>query len=129
MLPQLSIGKPQNLIVDISQNRVKNGIEISHLLKYKRGKMAKLKLTLDQKLNLGAARRILGAFEMMLEEENMEFVLESENMFIRTIDQQTVFKLVDLGIEDSSGRDGVILLPRTTDAQELVPIILNGKDV
>lgn len=91
--------------------------------------MAKLNLTLDQKLNLGTARRILGIFEMMLEEENMEFVLESENMFIRTIDQQTVFKLVDLGIEDSSGRDIVILLPRTTDAQELVPIILNGKDV
>ena len=91
--------------------------------------MAKLNLTLDQKLDLGTARRILSLFEMMLEEENMELVLESENMFIRTVDQQTVFKLVDLGIEDSSGRDSVILLPRTTDAQELVPIILNGKDV
>lgn len=91
--------------------------------------MAKLNLTLDQKLDLGTARRILSLFEMMLEEENMEFVLEGENMFIRTKDQQTVFKLVDLDIKDSCGRDSVILLPRTTDAQELVPIILNGKDV
>ena len=109
---------------------MKNGIEISHLLKYKRGKMAKLNLTLDQKLDLGTARRILSLFEMMLEEKNMEFVLEGESMFIRTKDQQNVFKLVDLDMEDDGlGRDSVILLPRTTDAQELVPIILNGKDV
>lgn len=87
-------------------------------------------LTLDQKLELGTAKRILGLLEIMLNEENMEFVIESESMFIRTKNQQNVFKLVDLDMEDDGlGQDSLIILPRTTDAQDLIPIRLDGKDI
>ena len=92
--------------------------------------MSESNLTLDQKLEIGSAKRILGLLEIMLDEENMEFVIESESMFIRTKDQQNVFKLVDLDMEDDGlGRDSVIVLPRTTDAHDLIPIRLDGKDL
>lgn len=92
--------------------------------------MSNIKLTNEQKLNLGTANRILGLFEMLLEEENIEFIIEGETMLFRTRDEQNVFKLVDSDMEDNGlGRDGVILLPRTTDAQELIPIRLDGKDL
>ena len=87
-------------------------------------------LTLDQKLELRTAKRILSLFERLLNEENMEFVIESESMFVRTKNQQNVFKLVDLDMEDDGlGQDSLIILPRTTDAQTLIPIRLDGKDI
>ena len=91
--------------------------------------MNKITLTREQDLKFQMAKRILCIFEIGLEEEGFEFILEGESMFLRTKDEQNVFKLVDLDIEDHSGRDIVILLPRTTDAQNLVPIRLDGNDL
>ena len=92
--------------------------------------MANIKLTYEQKLNLGTANRILSLFETLLKKENMEFIIEGETMLFRTRDEQNIFKLVDSDMEDNGlGRDGVILLPRTTDAQKLFPIKLDGKDL
>lgn len=92
--------------------------------------MAKINLSVDQKIKLKEANQILDKFEALLLDSEFEFVVEGENMLLKTMDEKIVFRLVDLNIkDDGSGRDGVVVLPRTTDAQDLVPIRLNGKDL
>lgn len=92
--------------------------------------MTKINLTPEQKLKLGTANRILGLLEIMLDEEGFEIVLEGESFFFRTKDEKDVFRLVDRDMSPSIHmRDSVILLPRTTDGQEFVPIKLDGKDI
>lgn len=91
--------------------------------------MAKIILNHEQKLLLGTTERILGLFEIMLDEENMEMVLEGEDIFFQTKDNKNAFKLVDKSMNRDDPRNGVILLPRTTDAQEFIPIRLDGKDL
>jgi hypothetical protein len=125
----LNIGKLQNLIVDINQNRAKNGISLSHLLKYKRGKMAKLEMSMEDIQRMMVARNIVEKFEEILEEEGFEFFIEGEHMFLRTMDDNNVYRLYDKSMGGSSTlSDSIVILPRTNDAQDLIPMKINGKD-
>ena len=126
---QLSIGKLQNLIVDTNPNREKNGIEISHSLNYKRGNMAKLEMSMEDIQRLRAARNIVEKIEEILEEEGFEFFIEGEHMFLRTMDDNNVYRLYDKSVGGSSTlSDSIVILPRTNDAQDLIPMKINGKD-
>ena len=64
-----------------------------------------------------------------LEEEGFEFFIEGEHMFLRTSDDKNVYRLYDKSVGGSSTlRNSITLLPRTTDAQDLIPMILNGEE-
>lgn len=91
--------------------------------------MAKLTLTREQTLKFQMAKRILGIFEIGLAEEGFELLVEGENIFIRTSDEQNVFRLVDKSVGGNLHlRDSVNLIPRTTDSQDLVPVLIDGKE-
>lgn len=91
--------------------------------------MAKLTLTREQNLKFQMAKRILGIFEIGLAEEGFELLVEGENIFIRTSDEQNVFRLVDKSVGGNLHlRDSVTLIPRTTDSQDLVPVLIDGKE-
>lgn len=47
----------------------------------------------EQATIFSSAKRILGIFEIMLGEENLELIIKNEHIFIRTKDKQNVFKL------------------------------------
>lgn len=91
--------------------------------------MAKLEMTREDINRLNTARKIVERIEDILEDEGFEFFIEGENMFLRTMDDNNVYRLYDRSVGGSSTlRDSIIILPRTTDAQDLIPMKLNGKD-
>ena len=78
---------------------------------------------------LNKARKIVERIEDILEDEGFEFFIEGENMFLRTMDDNNVYRLYDRSVGGSSTlRDSIIILPRTTDAQDLIPMKINGRD-
>lgn len=90
--------------------------------------MAKLNMTPEQIKISKKAQEVLEQIEEVLEENKFEFVLEGENMFLRTKDEKNVFAVVDKSLGVGIRMQSVLLLPRTTDSQDLHPIILDGKD-
>lgn len=90
--------------------------------------MAKLNMTSEQIKMSKKAQEVLEQIEEVLEENKFEFVLEGENMFLRTKDEKNVFAVVDKSLGVGIRMQSVLLLPRTTDSQDLQPIILDGKD-
>lgn len=91
--------------------------------------MAKLNMNIEQISIFKRAQTLLEKIEEALEETEFELVLEDENMFIRTMDEKHVFRIVDKSMGSDAGlRDSVLLLPRTNDAQDLIPVLLDGKE-
>lgn len=91
--------------------------------------MAKLNMNVEQISIFKRAQTLLEKIEEALEETEFELVLEGENMFIRTMDEKHVFRIVDKSMGSDAGlRDSVLLLPRTNDAQDLIPVLLDGKE-
>ncbi len=91
--------------------------------------MAKLNMNIEQISIFKRAQTLLEKIEEALEETEFELVLEGENMFIRTMDEKHVFRIVDKSMGSDAGlRDSVLLLPRTNDAQDLIPVLLDGKE-
>lgn len=88
--------------------------------------MAKLEMTREDINRLNTARKIVERIENILEEEGFEFFIEGEHMFLRTMDDNNVYRLYDRSM---GGSDSIFILPRTTDAQDLIPMKLNGKDL
>lgn len=91
--------------------------------------MAKLNMNMEQISIFKRAQTLLEKIEEALEETEFELVLEGENMFIRTMDEKHVFRIVDKSMgSDANLRNSVLLLPRTNDAQDLIPVLLDGKE-
>lgn len=91
--------------------------------------MAKLNMNIEQISIFKSAQTLLEKIEEALEETEFELVLEGENMFIRTMDEKHVFRIVDKSMgSDANLRNSVLLLPRTNDAQDLIPVLLDGKE-
>lgn len=91
--------------------------------------MAKLNMNMEQISIFKRAQTLLEKIEEALEETEFELVLEGENMFIRTMDEKHVFRIVDKSMGSDAGlRDSVLLLPRTNDDQDLIPVLLDGKE-
>ena len=91
--------------------------------------MAKLEMSMEDIQRLRAARNIVEKIEEILEEEGFEFFIEGEHMFLRTMDDKNVYRLYDKSMGGSSTlSDSIIILPRTNDAQDLIPMKINGKD-
>lgn len=91
--------------------------------------MAKLEMTREDINRLNTARKIVERIEDILEDEGFEFFIEGEHMFLRTMDDNNVYRLYDRSMGGSSTlSDSIVILPRTNDAQDLIPMKLNGKD-
>lgn len=91
--------------------------------------MANLEMTREDINRLNTARKIVERIEDILEDEGFEFFIEGEHMFLRTMDDNNVYRLYDRSMGGSSTlSDSIVILPRTNDAQDLIPMKLNGKD-
>lgn len=91
--------------------------------------MAKIEMNIEDIQRMKVAKNIVEKFEEILEEEGFEFFIEGEHMFLRTSDDKNVYRLYDKSVGGSSTlRNSITLLPRTTDAQDLIPMILNGEE-
>lgn len=92
--------------------------------------MAKLEMSIEDIQRMMVARNIIEKFEDILEEEGFEFFIVGENMFLRTMDDKNVYRLYDKSMGGSlTLRDSIVILPRTNDAQDLIPMKINGKDI
>lgn len=91
--------------------------------------MAKIEMNIEDIQRMKVAKNIVEKFEEILEEEGFEFFIEGEHMFLRTSDDKNVYRLYDKSVGGSPTlRNSITLLPRTTDAQDLIPMILNGEE-
>ena len=91
--------------------------------------MARLEISAKDIQRMMVARNIDEKFEEILEEEGFEFFIEGEHMFLRTMDDNNVYRLYDKSMGGSSTlSDSIVILPRTNDAQDLIPMKINGKD-
>ena len=90
--------------------------------------MGKVILTNEESLLIKKSREALEKIEKVLEEYELELVLEGETMFLRTMDDKNVFAIVDRSLGSDIKRAGVVLLPRTTDSQDLFPIRLSSRE-
>lgn len=91
--------------------------------------MARLNMLAEDISLFKKARGVLEKIEEILEETEFEFFIEGENMFLRTMDDKNVYRLYDKSMSgNSSLRNSITILPRTTDSQDLIPMKLNGKD-
>lgn len=91
--------------------------------------MAKLNMTMVDIALIKKARTTIEKIEEVLEEMEFEFFIEGEHMFLRTMDDNNVYRLYDKSMGGNSTLiNSVTILPRTTDSQDLIPMKLNGKD-
>lgn len=91
--------------------------------------MAILEMTREDIFKIRKAQSIVEEFESILEKNGFEFFIEGENMLLKTIDGENVYRLYDKSMGNHSDlNNSVIILPRINDAQDLVPVKLNGKD-
>ena len=91
--------------------------------------MARLEISAKDIQRMMVARNIVEKFEEILEEEGFEFFIEGEHMFLRTMDDNNVYRLYDKSMGGSSTlSDSIVILPRTNGAQDLIPMKINGKD-
>lgn len=91
--------------------------------------MSKLNMTQEQIKISKKAQEVLEQIEEVLEENEFEFLLEGENMFLRTKDEKNVYALIDKSLGVGIRMQSILLLPRTTDSQDLHPIILDGRNL
>ena len=87
-------------------------------------------MSVEDRIIFKKAKDVVEKFEKILEESGFEFFIEGENMFLRTIDNNNVYRLYDKSVGGNAMlRNSITLLPRTTDSQDLIPMLLNGKEL
>ena len=63
--------------------------------------MARLEISSEDIQRMMVARNIVEKFEEILEEEGFEFFIEGEHMFLRTMDDNNVYRLYDKSMGDA----------------------------